>query len=70
MLESLLLAEKQRSKRQSLQWFAICILSVLLLISVIGNGYLYYVSPPRMNIVDEYYDNVYRHLILDILKKY
>lgn len=65
MLESLLLAEKQRSKRQSLQWFAICILSVLLLISVIGNGYLYYVSPPRMNIVDEYYDNVIEQLGYD-----
>lgn len=49
--------ESKRSKNAIMAGICIFVLTVMLLISLVGNIFQYYTHPPRMKIVDEYYDN-------------
>jgi len=56
-IKELILADQKRTKKVFLQKIIICVLAVALLLSVFSSVYLYYYLPPKMKIVDEFYDD-------------
>lgn len=55
-IRGLIQADEKRNKKVFIQKIMICVLVILLLLSLFFSGYLYYHLPPRMDIVDEFYD--------------